>query len=98
MSVVVVVDTARIQGYVFGSNRLRENLGASYLVAMATGEWALNAIGTSGGTPIYSGGGNTVAEFPDGASAGRFSRALSERVLEEAPGLRLLVEASDPQH
>lgn len=36
---LVVVDTVGIQPYIFGSNRLRENVGASYLVHMATGGW-----------------------------------------------------------
>lgn len=39
---LLILDTAQIQNYVFGSNRLRENIGASYLVAQATGEWALD--------------------------------------------------------
>ncbi|OQY88274.1 MAG: hypothetical protein B6D41_11070 [Chloroflexi bacterium UTCFX4] len=37
---LVIVDTAQIQPYIFGSNRLRENLGASWLVAQATQDWA----------------------------------------------------------
>lgn len=37
---LVMVDTTQIQPYIFGSNRLRENIGASYLVAQATGAWA----------------------------------------------------------
>lgn len=41
---IVVVDTAQIQPYVFGSNRLRENIGASHLVAQATGQWALEEV------------------------------------------------------
>lgn len=36
---VTVIDTTGIQSYVFGSNRLRENIGASYLLAQATGDW-----------------------------------------------------------
>jgi len=36
---LVVVDTVGIQPYIFGSNRLRENVGASHLVHMATGGW-----------------------------------------------------------
>jgi hypothetical protein len=39
---LLILDTSQIQAYIFGSNRLRENIGASYLVAQATGEWALN--------------------------------------------------------
>ena len=41
---VTVVDTTQIQPYVFGSNRLQENIGASELVRLATGEWALQAV------------------------------------------------------
>jgi len=41
---LVVVDTTGIQPYIFGSNRLRENVGASYLVARATEDWALQAV------------------------------------------------------
>lgn len=36
---VTVLDTTGIQAYIFGGNRLRENVGASYLVAQATGAW-----------------------------------------------------------
>lgn len=42
--VLVAVETAHIQSYIFASNRLRENVGASYLVAAATGEWALATV------------------------------------------------------
>ena len=37
--IVTVLDTTGIQPYIFGSNRLRENVGASYLVSQATDEW-----------------------------------------------------------
>jgi hypothetical protein len=41
---LVVVDTTQIQPYIFGSNRLRENVGASYLVDAATRTWAFDAV------------------------------------------------------
>lgn len=41
---LVIVDTAQIQPYIFGSNRLRENIGASHLVAEATETWAFQAV------------------------------------------------------
>jgi hypothetical protein len=41
---LVVVDTMQIQPYIFGSNRLRENVGASYLVDAATRDWAFEAV------------------------------------------------------
>jgi len=43
---LVVVDTAQIQPYIFASNRLRENVGASFLVRQVTGEWALKTLRT----------------------------------------------------
>ena len=41
---LVIVDAAQIQPYIFGSNRLRENVGASHLVAQATTVWAQEAV------------------------------------------------------
>lgn len=41
---ITAVDTTGIQDYIFGSNRLQENIGASELVRLATGQWALEAI------------------------------------------------------
>src|SRR5947209_4663581 len=41
---LVFVDTIQIQPYIFGSNRLRENVGASYLVDAATRNWAFEAV------------------------------------------------------
>jgi hypothetical protein len=43
-AVLTMIDTAGIQNYVFGSNRLRENLGASYLVELATKAWVFRAM------------------------------------------------------
>src|SRR2546423_567559 len=41
---VTALDTTGIQPYIFGSNRLQENIGASELVRLATGKWALDAL------------------------------------------------------
>ena len=39
-----VFDTTGIQDYIFGSNRLPENIGASHLVEAATHEWVSQAL------------------------------------------------------
>jgi hypothetical protein len=41
---LTIVDTSSIQDYVFGSNNLRQNVGASYLVDCATRKWAFQSI------------------------------------------------------
>lgn len=41
---LLIIDTTQIQSYVFGSNRLRENLCASYLVSKATRDWVADVL------------------------------------------------------
>ncbi len=57
---LTIVDTTQIQAYVFASNRLRENIGASNLVAQATGQWAREAVNQA--TPSHN-----IADFNTGA-------------------------------
>ena len=40
----MVAEVAHVQSYIFGSNRLKENVGASYLVASATEDWAFETL------------------------------------------------------
>lgn len=87
---VVIVDTTQIQPYIFGSNRLKENIGASYLVAQATGGWAESCL-PSKVERLYAGGGNFVALAEDEPAAKAFVRLLSRKVLVEAPGLQLVM-------
>lgn len=51
--IATVIDTTGIQPYIFGSNRLRENIGASYLVAQATDEWVKWALRQRFGENVY---------------------------------------------
>lgn len=41
---LTVLDTASIQSYIFGSNELRENVGASHLVHLATTQWVQDTL------------------------------------------------------
>lgn len=43
---LTVVDTSGIQDYIFGTNHLRQNVGASYLVDCATRRWVVEALPT----------------------------------------------------
>lgn len=112
---VTVLDTTGIQPYIFGSNRLRENIGASYLVSQATDYWARKALNELkrkvyafdpekhqpeakphieddglAAELVYAGGGNTVLLFSDKQYAVQFTKILSKRILEEAPGINLV--------
>jgi hypothetical protein len=114
--IATVIDTTGIQSYIFGSNRLRENIGASYLVAQATDEWVKWALRQRFGENVYipstqpekqidrdnldaelvyTGGGNAVLLFKDRDCAVKFTKTLSEKVLREAPALKIVVAHSD---
>lgn len=44
MPVLTILDTLAIQTYIFGSNRLKENIGGSELVKRATGQWVKESL------------------------------------------------------
>ncbi|MEG3846815.1 hypothetical protein QT971_06415 [Microcoleus sp. herbarium19] len=47
-----VIDTAGIQKYIFGSNRLKENVAGSYLVKLATDDWVKECLTKMGNVYI----------------------------------------------
>lgn len=92
--ILTLVDTTGIQPYIFGSNRLQENIGASYLVDQATTAWARQTfaeVKQGNDRVLYTGGGNAVIIFDDPTRAERFENKLTRKALEEAPGLQILV-------
>ncbi|MBD2499497.1 Cas10/Cmr2 second palm domain-containing protein [Anabaena azotica] len=120
--IATVIDTTGIQRYIFGSNRLKENVGASYLVKSATDKWveeilkSLDSLSPENihipdkskqefnplihdnesimAELIYAGGGNTVLVFRKVEQidyAKEFTRKLSFKILNEAPGLNIVV-------
>lgn len=52
---LTVIDTPGIQSYIFGSNRLRENIGASELVWRATEQWPLDVLHAEGDANVRDG-------------------------------------------
>ncbi|KKD34771.1 MAG: hypothetical protein WAN66_03050 [Limnoraphis robusta] len=113
-----VIDTMGIQKYIFGSNRLRENIGASHLVKLATTKWVEDCLKKIGHVHIpnkeqnelqpkihkdsslvaelvYGGGGNTVIVFINEEKAKEFTRHLTRKILEDAPGLNVVIAHQD---
>ena len=114
--ILTIVDSGGIQEYIFGSNKLKQNLAASYLVNAATRDWVKDSLdeikvkhnivgfdiddpfsdekiesGNIDAEVIMAGGGNTQILFRDLDTAKNFSRTLSKKVLEEAPGLKITI-------
>ncbi len=98
--VLVIIESSGIQDYVFGSNRLRENIGASYLVKAIIEDWIVpddyaqgnrQAVGHPDVEILWYGGGNIRLRCANAAAAEAFTRAWSLRLLRKAPGLRAIV-------
>lgn len=128
--VLTILDTSGIQAYIFGTNNLRQSVGASGLVRWATQDAALETLRdvcgaegvniTADGTIIAdrylafpptgeaptpglkaewlnAGGGNTLLLFQTRALAEKFTRKLSLKLMQEAPGLTLVAAHVDVQ-
>ncbi|MEG4166133.1 MULTISPECIES: Cas10/Cmr2 second palm domain-containing protein [unclassified Microcoleus] len=50
--IATVIDTTGIQKYIFGSNRLKENVAGSYLVKLATDDWVKECLADMGNVYI----------------------------------------------
>jgi len=106
---LVAIEAAHIQDYIFNSNRLRENIGASYLVAAVTDTWAREEFAKieksisnekriefntqQKAEVLYAGGGNFVGIFRTDRDVKAFTKALTQRVLFEAPGLHIIAHS-----
>ncbi len=80
MSYDLYVDLRAIQRYIFSSNKLRDNLGASYLVSHIFDDFKDEKTG-------FCGGGNLYRQCDSDSQAKEIVRDLSRAIFETAPGL-----------
>lgn len=97
----LLIDTVSIQKFVFGSNRLRDNIGASFLVQSI---FEKNFIENLKSKPLleddgsykgYVGGGNALYFFLTKDEAVDFVKEWSLKLLIETPGLTTAVSISE---
>src|ERR1700727_970668 len=101
MPVLTAIDILGIQSYIFASNRLRDVIGASYLV-----EWATNQDGglrleiENVPTPkvVVAAGGNAILRFDTIDAAKQFVLHYSRRLLDKAPGLDVTIAHQPYDH
>ena len=86
---LVLIGTSGNQGYIFASNRLREAVGASYLLAQLTTERVREVVAAHGGRVLQSSSGNSLAVVEDEAAARAVVTEVTLGALREAPGLQV---------
>lgn len=91
---LVLIETVSNQPFIFGTNKLRENVGASELVLQVGTQFVSDAIAELGGTglqPIHLASGKALLMVEDPTEHGeQLIGRVTRRALEEAPGLGVL--------
>lgn len=94
MPVLTAIDILGIQSYIFASNRLRDVVGASYLVEWATsrdGGLRLEIENVPTPKVVVAAGGNAILWFDSIDAAKQFVLQYSRRLLDKAPGLDVTI-------
>lgn len=87
----LLIDTVSIQEYIFGSNKLKDNIGASYLVGSIFNKEILEQAGFiyKPDNIGYIGGGNAILFFESKEKAKEFISRFSIYLIMYAPGLNV---------
>lgn len=95
MEYLVVLEISQKQNYIFKTNRLQENIGASMVIRELTEvlpEEVLKGEELTGkGRIVLRGGGKSVYAFSDEEDARTFTKKVSSVVLKEYPGIELFM-------
>lgn len=89
MEYLVVIEVSQKQSYIFKTNRLKENVGASIIIRRITEE--LPKKFTDKAHFVFAGGGKSVYAFESEDRAKTFIAQMSEYVLINEPGVELFM-------
>lgn len=91
--VLTILEVSQKQAYIFSSNKLRDNINHSAVIAwVMSGDYFHEKIGNEDVFDkeknfVYSGGGHVVLEFETMEKAHDFTRRITRAVYEEYPGI-----------
>jgi hypothetical protein len=88
--VLLMIDLLGIQSYIFKSNKLRDVACGSAMISFVTDETS-GLLSGHGGKVLQNAGGNAVLLFADVKTAQSFSLKYSRSLLEQAPGLEVVL-------
>lgn len=94
--VLVILEVSQKQAYIFGSNKLKDNVRHSANIAWITSSGYFESLApdmfNEQENLVYAGGGHTVLQFADSETATAFVRKVTRQVYEDYPGLELFAK------
>ncbi|TCS78936.1 Cas10/Cmr2 second palm domain-containing protein [Tepidibacillus fermentans] len=99
MEYIVLSEISRKQDFIFRSNKLKENIGASIIIKYITEELSNKYVTQFHGDVIYEAGGKVLYRFKELDSVKNFVREFSKEVVIEFSGIELFIihQAFDPK-
>lgn len=88
---VTLIEIGKKQNYIFKSNKLAENIGASNIIKYVTEKKAKKFYEKYSPKIIYEGGGNALYVFQTKNDGIEFAKSYSANIIEEYPGLMLYI-------
>lgn len=95
MGSLVLWEVSKKQAYIFSSNRLKENIGASIIVEKLVEELPTSVDSLYEDNLIYNGGGSSLYNFESNERARDFIKNISRRILEDYPGVEVFMTIVD---
>lgn len=94
--ILLILEVSRKQDYIFSSIHLRDNAARSDIIRYVTSEeffeQAAPEYYSSRENFVYSGGGHTILQFGDRATATHFAEQVTQKAMREYDGLELFVK------
>lgn len=89
MEYLVLWEISKKQNYIFKSNKLSENVGASLIIKDLTEDKPHDFLTKLSGEVVFEGGGKSLYKFKERNDAENFIKEFSTMVIEKYPGVEL---------
>ncbi len=91
MESLVLWEVSRKQNYIFESNTLKENIGASIIVEKVVEELPSSIDSSYSENLVYNGGGSSLYRFDTEEDSKEFIKSISENILRKYPGIEIFM-------
>jgi len=92
---LVAIEISKKQNYIFKSNKLKENIGASLIIKYVTEDLPKKYLYENNGEIVFQGGGGSFFKFEKKENATDFIKELSFKIMREYPEIEFFASYVD---